>query len=165
MKKHYVICAALVLCVQLCAFSQVNYTANDFSHAPSYNGYFWYGTNGGWFGGSWDDKALADIAAGNSSKNVRGVGSKTFRPPLPEDFLESWSYDIRISEFTHYATLGVKDLTVNLQQPSPAHRDNNTYGACGDRSQMRCRISAALVDLPVPVEPSNAKCLPSMEST
>jgi hypothetical protein len=136
MKKHYSICAVLILCVQLCTYSQISYTANDFSHAPSYNGYFYYGTNGGWFGGSWDDKSLADIAAGNSSKNVKGVGSKTFRPPLPEDFLESWSYDIRISEFQHYATLGVKDNTVNLQHPSAAHRDNNTYGGCGDQSRM-----------------------------
>jgi hypothetical protein len=136
MKKHYVICAVLVLCVQLSTHSQVNYTANDFSHAPSYNGYFWYGTNGGWFGGSWDDKALADIAAGNPSKGVKGAGSKTFRPPLPEDFLESWSYDVRLSEFQHYASLGVKDITVNLQSPSAAHRDNNTYGGCGDQSRM-----------------------------
>jgi hypothetical protein len=73
MKKHYVACAVLILCVQLSTYSQINYTAHDFSHAPSYNGYFYYGTNGGYYGSSWDDKSLADIAAGNSSKNVKGA--------------------------------------------------------------------------------------------
>ena len=33
----------------------------------------------------------------------------------------------------------------------------------GAASQIRCRISAALVDLPVPVDPSSAKCLPGQE--
>lgn len=131
MKKHYSICAVLVLCVHLCTYSQITYTANDFSHAPTYNGYFYFGTNGGWYGNSWDDKTLADIAAGNSSKNVKGAGSKTFRPPLPEEFLEGWGYDIRISEFGHYASLGVKDITVMLMTPSGAHRESASYGGCG----------------------------------
>jgi hypothetical protein len=146
MKKHYVACAVLILCVQLSTYSQINYTAHDFSHAPSYNGYFYYGTNGGYYGSSWDDKSLADIAAGNSSKNVKGVGSKTFRPPLPESFLESWGYDVRVAEFTHYATLGVKDLTVNLQGPSAAHRDNNKYGGCNDQSNMFANMFTPIWD-------------------
>jgi hypothetical protein len=137
MKKHFGICAAFILCVQFYSYSQINYTANDFSHAPSYNAYFYYGTNGGWYGSSWDDKSLADIAAGNTSKNVKGAGSKTFRPPLPEDFLESWGYDIRLSEFAHYASLGVKDNTVILQTPTAAHRDLNSYGSCGQSMMFR----------------------------
>src|SRR3546814_4951412 len=37
-----------------------------------------------------------------------------------------------------------------------------TIWPCGASSQILWRISAALVDLPVPVEPSSAKCLPSI---
>lgn len=125
-----------MLCIHICTHSQINYTANDFSHAPSYNGYFYYGTNGGWYGSSWDDKTLADIAAGNSSKGVKGAGSKTFRPPLPEQFLEGWGYDVRLNEFQYYASLGVKDNTIFLQTPSPAHQDNNYYAGCSQRSMM-----------------------------
>lgn len=126
----------MMLCICICTYSQINYTANDFSNAPSYNGYFYYGTNGGWYGSSWDDKSLADIAAGNSSKSIKGAGSKTFRPPLPEQFLDFWGYDVRISEFQHYASLGVKDNTIFLQTPTVAHRDNNNYGGCSESSQM-----------------------------
>lgn len=146
MKKHYSLCAVMILCVHFCAYSQINYTANDFPHAPSYNGYFYYGINSGWYGGSWDDKGLADIAAGNSSKGVKGVGSKTFRPILPEYFLMDWSYDVRIAEYQHYASLGVKDNTVNLQGPHWLHRDQNRYNGCGDQSVMFSKMYEPIWD-------------------
>ncbi|WEK36513.1 MAG: T9SS type A sorting domain-containing protein [Candidatus Pseudobacter hemicellulosilyticus] len=99
-----------------------------------YTGYFMYGANGGWYGNSWDDKAVADIAAGNPAKNVNGVGVKTFRPTLPEDFIDWWGYNIRIAEFTHYATLGTSEHTVFVHKPVAHHRDNSTYGGCADQS-------------------------------
>jgi hypothetical protein len=137
MKQHYGFCVAVLLFLHVAAYSQAPaFTANSPGAVPPYTGYFMYGTNGGWFGTSWDDKSLADIAAGNPSKNVKGVGSKTFRPPLPEEFLEFWGYDVRISEFNHYITLGAREFTVMLNTPSAAHRDNNTYGGCSDQSRM-----------------------------
>ena len=118
------------------AFSQINFTANDFGHVPEYAGYFMYGTNGGYYGGSWDDKSIANIAAGNISKGVKGVGSKSFRPPLPDYFLDYYGYDIRISEFQHYASLGVGENTVILNSPASTHKDNNKYEGCADESLM-----------------------------
>jgi hypothetical protein len=129
-RLHVFLAVCLLACYQLSA--QVNFTANQ--TVPAYTGKFMYGNNGGWYGNSWDDKSLADIAAGNPAKNVKGVGSKTFRPALPEEFLESWGYDIRLAEFTHYATLGVKDNTVFLNTASPAHKDNTKYNGCADES-------------------------------
>lgn len=146
MKKHYTISIVFLLCICTCSFSQVNYTANDFAHAPSYNGHFLYGSNMGWYGNSWDDKSLADIAAGNLSKQVRGVGVKTLRPSLPEEFLESWGYDIRLSEFAHYATLGIRDNTVMVGWPAAAHRDNNTYGGCADQSMLFANLYEPIWD-------------------
>ena len=117
--------------------SQINYTANDHGRVPAYSGFYRYGTNGGVYGPTWNDTTIADIAAGNPRKNVKGAGSKTFRPALPEEFLEMWGYDIRLAEFTHYSTLGVADNTVFLETPSAAHRDPNTYTAdCGTPSQI-----------------------------
>lgn len=127
MKKAILLLTMLVLCV-LTVIGQINYSANDFGKVPAYNGNFQYGTNMGYYGNTWDDKALADIAAGNAAKNVKGVGSKTFHLPLPEQFLEYWGYNVRVDMFNHYASLGVKDNTIFLEEPSAAHRDNTNYG-------------------------------------
>src|SRR4030095_8147057 len=116
----------LLLCSCL-VFSQINFSANDPGAVPAYNGYFQYGTNLGYYDGSWSDWTLSDIAAGNPLLGVKGAGAKTFRILLPEYFLESWSYDIRLAEFNHYASLGVRDNTVFVGFPSGAHRDNNFY--------------------------------------
>ncbi|HVK48713.1 MAG TPA: hypothetical protein VM488_12725, partial [Pseudobacter sp.] len=126
---HVFLGVILLVCQQLSA--QVSFTAN--TQVPVYNGKFMYGTNPGYYS-SWDDKSLADIAAGNPSKNVKGAGVKTLRPALPESFLEQWSYDIRLAEFAHYASLGIVDNTVFLNGPSTAHKDNTKYNGCADES-------------------------------
>jgi hypothetical protein len=64
-------------------------------------------------------------------------------------------------------------LQVRHVEQLPGLAKGRIYSPCGSiitiwpsgaMSQMRCRISAAAVDLPVPVEPSSAKCLPSSGS-
>ena len=67
----------------------------------------------------------------------------------------------------HLQVADVEDLAGALERGRIfAVRVDHHDVALGARApQMRCRISAALVDLPVPVEPSSAKCLPSMAST
>ena len=115
---------------------QINYTANDLGSVPVYNGYFYYGVNGGWYGSSWDDRTLADITLGNPSKNIKGVGAYTNRPPLSENFLEAWGYNIRVPEFTYNAALGARDITIILDIPSAAHKDNNRYNGCTDESKL-----------------------------
>src|SRR5437763_12115977 len=94
------------------SFCQVSYTANDFSHLTPYTAYFQYGTNMGYYGPSWNDQALADISAGNASKNIKGAGCKTLRLFLPEDFLETWGYDIRLDAFNYYSTLGINENVI-----------------------------------------------------
>jgi hypothetical protein len=126
--------------------AQVTYTANDFAHLAAYTGYFQYGSNMGYYGPSWDDKSLADISAGNPSKNVKGAGIKTLRLFLPEDFLETWGYDIRIDAFNHYSTLGLSENVIALEQPSPAHTDPNAYAACADQSRMFKNLYAPIWD-------------------
>ncbi len=127
------------------ATSQVNYSANDFGHVPAYNRQFLYGTNMGYFGPSWDDKSLANIAAGNPSLNVAGAGVKSIRVSLPEQFLESWGYDVRLSEFNHYGSLGIFDNVVMLGEPSSAHR-NDKYPGCPDESGLFKNMYAAIWD-------------------
>lgn len=146
MKHPSSLCLAALLCCCSTLFSQINFTANDIGRVPAYDGFFMYGTNGGWFDNSWDDMSLADIASGNTARNVKGVGVKTFRPPLPEKFLEEWGYDIRIREFNHYRTNGVLDNTVFLGEPMEAHRDKTKYGGCGTESQLFANLYEPIWD-------------------
>lgn len=104
--------------------SPINYTANDVAHP--YEGTFRPGANLGYFP-PWTDATLADIAAGNPDKGVRGAGVKTIRPALFEYFLEEYDYDIRASTFKHYDSLGLKDNTVIIGFPSEEHRDTTFY--------------------------------------
>jgi Secretion system C-terminal sorting domain len=122
----------------LCAttlHAQLNYNANNANSIPPYTGKYLFGTNMGYYGTSWDDGTIADIAAGVPSKNVKGAGVKSLRPSLFEQFVEQWGYNVRVNEFNHYASLGMQDNTVFLGTPvSAPHKDNNKYGGCGNES-------------------------------
>lgn len=126
--RNLILCVVAWLCNGISLLAQVNYTAD--SIVPPYNGYFYYGTNGGWYP-TWDDKSIANIAAGNPFLNVKGVGSKTFRPPLPGSFVDYYGYNVRINEFTHYGTLGVRDYTVILNTPADDELDSTFYQSDG----------------------------------
>ena len=119
---------SLMVLFVLSASSQINFTANDFGHAPVNTEFFQYGANMGYYGPSWDDNTLADITAGNPQVNVPGAGVKSLHLTLPENFLELWAYNIRVNEFNHYASLGIKDNTVILEGPTDAHRDPTSFG-------------------------------------
>lgn len=122
------LCATLWLCSLTTSLAQISFTADN--TLPPYNGYFYYGTNGGWYY-TWDDRSLADIAAGNPFKNVKGLESKTFRPPLPAWFVDYYGYDVRLTEFAYYKTLGVRDLTAILNSPADKEIDSTQYDQDG----------------------------------
>jgi hypothetical protein len=103
---------------------QVTYTALD-SVVP-YNTEFLYGTNPGYYNSNWTDIKLSDIA--------RKIGIKTYRPTLPEWFVNQYGYDIRMKEFAHYQSIGFKDNTIFLDIYNPSHPDVNKYGGCADKS-------------------------------
>ncbi len=129
--RNLILCVVAYICNMTHLLAQVNYTADN--TVPPYNGYFYYGTNGGWYW-TWDDKSLADIAAGNRSKNIKGLDSKTFRPPIPAWFVDYYSYNVRIAEFNYYRTLGVRDLTVILNSPADKEIDSTWYQRDGSPS-------------------------------
>jgi hypothetical protein len=116
-------------------YAQINFTANTPGKVPLYNGQFLYGSNMGSYP-TWNDKTLADIAAGNPAKNVPGAGVKTLRPLLTDALFQQYGYTIRISEFQHYASLGIKDITTFIGDPSENHRDKNKYDGCGQESRL-----------------------------
>ena len=114
-----------MLCFSINAsIAQVNYTARDV--VEPYQGIFRPGSNLGYFP-PWTDIQLANIAAGNPSEGVKGVGVKAIRPGLFESFVETWGYELRVPTFKHYDELGLKDNTLIVGFPSDAHRDTTYY--------------------------------------
>jgi len=108
-----------------CLTAQPNFTAND--QVPNYEEPFLLGTNPGYYNG-WDDEGLADIVAG--SGNLRGVGVRTQRVPLPDEFLEQWGVEVRVDEMEYYESVGLKEHVVFLEGPSDAHQDLTMH--CAD---------------------------------
>lgn len=108
-------------------------TANDV--VPVYNTAFRLAVNPGYHGSHWTDEELGELAVGAPSLGIDGAGVKAFRVPLPEEFLETYGYNIRVSAFNYYSTLGLLDNTVFLENPSPAHQGPEEYCA-GTQSEM-----------------------------
>ncbi len=104
--------------------AQPNYTAND--RVVPYNGGFRAGVNFDIFRG-FSDEDLATLAAGNPKLGATGIGAKAVRPAFFEEFAEVFGYDSRDNAFKYYDTLGLKDNTLIVGFPSPAHQDTTYY--------------------------------------
>ena len=142
------------LCVlffsSLTVSAQISYNANDPAHVAPYTTDFLYGSNMGFYN-TWLNTGIADIAAGNPARNVKGAGIKTLHLPLPEDFLDPagpghYDYDVEVWQFQHFATLGIKDNTVFLETPLDAHRDNTIYPGCSEQSLIWSNIYLPIWD-------------------
>ena len=110
-------------------YAQVNYTANDI--VIPYQGDFLFGVNPGAYQNDewkpWTDEELAELAIGHPGKGIPGAGCQTWRPSLPDWFLEHFGYHIRDDAFDYYDELGMKDLTLFLNHPSVEHTDPATF--------------------------------------
>ncbi len=104
--------------------AQVNYNANDV--VPEYNDYFRPGVNPGVYQ-SWTDEQLANLAAGNPYLSIPGIGAKSIRPTLPEFFLDTYGYDVRLGAFSFYKELGMEQNVCFIGYPNLVHRDTNIY--------------------------------------
>ncbi|GAC1425624.1 MAG: hypothetical protein NVSMB7_02070 [Chitinophagaceae bacterium] len=79
---------------------------------------------------------MADIEAGNPGRNIPGAGIKTMHQPLPENFFNSWGYDVYLNLFAYYNRLGIKDNTIWFETPATAHQDNTIYPGCSTPSSL-----------------------------
>ena len=128
-KLRYSVCSILCVLIFSTSNAQPTKTANDLVNP--YMGNSFFGVNMGYYPG-WTDKNLAEISAGKGP--VQGIGATTLRPTLPEIFLDQWGYNIRLSEFQYYKSLGLKDLTVFIQTPSKAHQSTDKF--CGTNQSL-----------------------------
>ncbi|MEM9887763.1 MAG: T9SS type A sorting domain-containing protein [Bacteroidota bacterium] len=121
------IIVVLICCSILSLSAQETQTANDY--VQDYDGHFRFGMNQGYFP-PWNDKQLAEIAAGSSERGIPGVGVRALRPSLPEWLMEIYGYDFRKTTYEYYETLGMTDHTVIVEGPADWHRD--LYNYCGN---------------------------------
>lgn len=119
-----ILCYLLLFCCVTSAYSQPNFTAND--QMTPYAGPFAYGANLNYYPG-WDDLKVAEISFGKASLGLPGIGLDAFRGSLPEHFLEEWGYDIRVSYYQYYQSLGADNHLVFIGYPTEGHRDHTQY--------------------------------------
>ena len=110
-------------------------TANNFSSQINYAGNYRYGVNQGYYDG-WSSENTATIAAGNSNVNVKGVGVKSFRIPLNDDFLTFWGLTVEVGKFQAYAALGADDNVAFVGSPEASHRDPTYYPGSPEQSKV-----------------------------
>ena len=93
-----------------------------------YSGYFLHGSNMGWRNNNWRDEDIADILIGNPSRGWAGVGVNSLRPSLPENFIETWGYDSKVSTFRYYSERNAKQNAVFIgDSPCDRHREKRQY--------------------------------------
>jgi len=134
MKKYFMF-LLVVVCFSLALKGQVSYTAND--QVPAYTGVFRPGANFDYYP-PYSNIDLANIAAGNPSLGLDGVGVRTSRPALYESFTEPWGLDFYVNDFQHFKSLGMEDLTMIVGFPSELHRDQTVYCGSGDPNAIYC---------------------------
>jgi len=105
-------------------FSQVNYTANN--QVTPYNGKFRMGINLGYYPG-WDNKSLANIAAGNPLVGQKGIGARSNRTGLAEIILDYYGYGLVQPDMAHWQSLEMGEYTAILGGPSPTHQDYSQH--------------------------------------
>jgi GEVED domain/Domain of unknown function DUF11/Bacterial Ig-like domain len=117
------ISALLLVSVQLLA-QKPSYTANN--QVTPYTGQFRPGMNFG-YNPPWTENQLADIAAGNPSKGILGLGTKSVRPSVTEEFAEYYGYEALKPTFEYYKSVGMSELTVIVGYPKWDHRDKTQH--------------------------------------
>ncbi|WP_062545236.1 carbohydrate-binding protein [Rufibacter tibetensis] len=127
------------------AFSQQP-TANE--RVTPYTAIFGYGSNMGYYANGWNDRNLAGL--------VSKAGGNSIRPTLPETFVDTWGYNVRLSEFQYYAnTLGMKEITCFIEGPTEAHRDKTTYPGAHTSSKVFANLYVPIWNADGTVNPNN----------
>lgn len=130
MKKQLIAFLSLLFAV---LFVNAQPSFNAQTQVNSYNGPFRYGINLGWYDGSWDDFTTSNIAAGNPSLNIPGIGVTTLRPKVYEQFTETWGMNILNGRFQHFQSIGLAEHTLFVDLPvAAAHADNTKYQGCSE---------------------------------
>ncbi len=103
-------------------------TAND--AIQPYTEPFRPGVNLGYFPGL-NNENLADLAAGNADNNVQGIGAKSIRTGIFNEFVEVWGYDFLEETYDYFEARDLKENTVIVGFPAAWQRDQTFH--CPDK--------------------------------
>jgi hypothetical protein len=111
-------------------------TANNFSSYLPYKGNYRYGINQGWYGANWSSQNTATLAMGNPALNVKGVGVKTLRVPLYDEFLTTYGLTSLVADFKYHESLGGGDFTAFVGHPHASHQLDTTFAGSPEKSKV-----------------------------
>ena len=117
-------------------------TANDF--IQPYDEPFRPGINLGYFPGL-SNENLADLAGGNAANNVQGLGAKSIRTGIFNEFVEVWGYDFLEETYDYFDDRGLKENTVIVGFPAAWQRDQ-TFHCPGQQSTMFANLYDPIFD-------------------
>ena len=120
MTKLYALLFLTVAFVTGDALAQ-NVTTNAHDAITPYTGKFRPGVNLRYLP-PWNTFQLGDLAAGNPSLGVQGVGARSTRPGLFDYVLDQYGYGLNVDAFEYYRDLGMEELTAIVGFPSDSHR-------------------------------------------
>ncbi len=120
--KQFFTLFCLYLTVGLTA--QVNFNAN--TQVTPYSGLFRPGVNPSYYP-NWTSEQVADVAAGNSLYGIPGVGVKTMRTAMSDDFVTQFGYDYLLPTYDYYGDIGLTDLTLIVGFPHSSHQEQVEY--------------------------------------
>lgn len=123
-------------------FSQ---TADNFSSYKLYTGKYSFGENPGWYGFNWSTQQILSLCAGKQDANIQGLGAKSFRMKLSDDFLTMYGLTSILGDYQYIRQIGCGEVTAFVGDPSPAHTlDSSFYyyidGTTGDTVRPRSRV-------------------------
>jgi Secretion system C-terminal sorting domain/Fibronectin type III domain/Putative metal-binding motif len=120
---RFFLLSLLIGCLVSPLMAQVTYNAQ--TQIGTNDGYFRVGSNMGYHPG-FTDENKSELLGGNGT-TIPGAGVRALRPSLPEFFLETYGYNIRVSTFNYYANHDQTDNSVIMGYPIEWHRDMTEY--------------------------------------
>ncbi|MEM6318629.1 MAG: T9SS type A sorting domain-containing protein [Bacteroidota bacterium] len=133
----------------LCAF--LTLLLSHFTHAQTandairpYNEPFLPGVNLGYFPGL-SNEDLADLAAGNEAEGIKGLGAKSIRTGIFNEFVEVWGYDFLEATYDNFAAKGLRENTVIVGFPAAWQRDQ-TFHCPDQQSTMFANLYEPIFD-------------------
>lgn len=104
----------------LSAYAQTTVVKTANQSVPAFTSKFGYGSNMIGQSNGWTDQTVAGI--------INKAGGTTLRTTLPDNFIQTWGINVRVSAFNTYTgTLGMKDLVCFIEGPSTTHQDQTVY--------------------------------------
>ena len=114
----------LISGLSLSLLAQVNFTANTLN--KPYTGDFRAAMNLGYYPPFLEEQ-LAVLSAGSRELGVEGIGVKSLRPVIPDNFTEVWGFNFRVNTLKQYQTLGIQENTTIVGFPADWHRESTKY--------------------------------------